>query len=263
MSGAEHVPFELNYNITYSSHHTQFLNQHEEIVLSIDKHSGTGFRSLRRYGSGLFGIRLKLPSNDTGGIITTFYLISLPNNDTHRDEVDFEFLGNKQPPYTLSTNVISNGNLHREQQISLWFDPTTYFHLYQILWNQHQLVLFVDEIPIRVFKNDPSIGPIFPTKPMEIQGTIWNATWAKHGSLPDWSLGPFKAYYQGFDIDGCPATNLNTTECHDYKYAWNGEYYKSLNQVQEHAYEIVKRYYLKYNYCTATHPSPPECKINN
>nr|XP_011470729.1 PREDICTED: putative xyloglucan endotransglucosylase/hydrolase protein 1 isoform X2 [Fragaria vesca subsp. vesca] len=240
---AKHVPFEVNYNITYSADHTRFLNQHEEIVLSIDEHSGTGFRSQRKYGSGFFGVRLKLPSNDTTGILTTFYLISTPNNDTLRHEVDFEFLGNKQSPYVLSTNVISNGNLHREQQISLW--------------------LFVDEIPIRVFINDSIIGPIFPTKPMEIQGTIWNATWAKSGSLPDWSQGPFEAHYQGFDIDGCPATNSNISECYDSKYAWNGGNYTSLNQDEERAYEIVKKYYLKYDYCNAHHPSPPECLINN
>lgn len=114
-----------------------------------------------------------------------------------------------------------------------------------------------------MFKNDPSIGPIFPTKPLEIQGTIWNATWASPGALPNWSQGPYKAYYQGFGIDGCPATNMNTQECYGLNYMWNGEVYRALNQDQEKAYENVKRNYLKYNYCTATHPAPPECKINH
>lgn len=104
-SGAKDVPFELNYIVTYSPDHTQLLNQHKEIELSIDEHSGsfllylirryiyttcktiryiyiillidfagTGFRSLKRYGSGLFGMRLKLPKSDTRGILTTFYV---------------------------------------------------------------------------------------------------------------------------------------------------------------------------------------------
>lgn len=107
-SGAKDVPFELNYIVTYSPDHTQLLNQHKEIELSIDEHSGsfllylirryiphaklryiyniyytykfiidfagTGFRSLKRYGSGLFGMRLKLPKHDTRGILTTFYV---------------------------------------------------------------------------------------------------------------------------------------------------------------------------------------------
>lgn len=130
--------------------------------------AGTGFRSIERYGSGFFGIKLKIPAKKTTGIITTFYvrtpypssfqfshflaittssfdlflwqLISQPNDDEQRHEVDFEFLGSDTQHYLLSTNVISNGNLHREQQFALWFDPAADFHFYQILWNRHQLV---------------------------------------------------------------------------------------------------------------------------
>lgn len=58
-----------------------------------------------------------------------------------RDEVDFEFLGNRTgQPYTIQTNVYKSGVGGREMRHILWFDPTEDFHTFSILWNNHQLV---------------------------------------------------------------------------------------------------------------------------
>ena len=35
---------------------------------------GSGFRSLKSYGSGFFRMRMKLPNKDSTGIFTTFYV---------------------------------------------------------------------------------------------------------------------------------------------------------------------------------------------
>lgn len=58
-----------------------------------------------------------------------------------RDELDFEFLGNRTgEPYLIQTNVYKNGTGNREMRHTLWFDPTEDFHSYSILWNNHQIV---------------------------------------------------------------------------------------------------------------------------
>ncbi|XP_028192450.1 probable xyloglucan endotransglucosylase/hydrolase protein 6 isoform X2 [Glycine soja] len=50
-----------------------------------------------------------------------------------RDELDFEFLGNKTgEPYLIQTNVYKNGTGGRKMRHMLWFDPTEDYHTYSI-----------------------------------------------------------------------------------------------------------------------------------
>ncbi|KAI9107979.1 hypothetical protein K1719_020852 [Acacia pycnantha] len=133
----------------------------------MDKVSGSGFGSKMNYGSGFFHLRIKVPDRDSSGVVTAYYLTS--QGERH-DEVDFEFLGNKEgKPYTLQTNVFADGKGNKEQRIRLWFDPSADFHDYRILWNPHQLVFYVDNIPIRVYKNKSDVGVAYPSKAMQIK----------------------------------------------------------------------------------------------
>lgn len=67
--------------------------------------------------------------------------MQLHSNTYNNDEIDFEFLGNREgKPYSLQTNVFVNGVGSREQRVHLWFDPTAEFHNYKIMWNEHQIV---------------------------------------------------------------------------------------------------------------------------
>ncbi|XP_038702963.1 xyloglucan endotransglucosylase/hydrolase protein 3-like [Tripterygium wilfordii] len=226
--------------------------------------TGSGFASKQSFGSGFFHLRIKLPNKNSAGVVTAFYLSSQGNN---HDELDFEFLGNGEgKPITLQTNVFANGEGNREQRLTLWFDPTSDFHTYKILWNQHQIVFYVDNIPIRVYKNNRNIGVSYPSQPMQIQASLWDGdSWATDGGQTkiDWSNAPFKAHFEGFDIGGCSSSNGNIDQdCYDSKYWWNAKKFWKLDSAQQRAYENVRRQYMNYDYCAdrPRYPTPPpEC----
>uniref|UniRef100_A0ACD5UR59 Uncharacterized protein n=1 Tax=Avena sativa TaxID=4498 RepID=A0ACD5UR59_AVESA len=150
------VPFEKNNVPTWADDHIHYLNGGQEVQLSLDKTTGTGFQTRGSYLFGHFSMQIKLVGGDSAGTVTAFYLSS--QNSEH-DEIDFEFLGNRTgEPYILQTNMFSSGKGDREQRIYLWFDPTKDYHSYSILWNLYMIVFFVDDTPIRVFKNSKDLG---------------------------------------------------------------------------------------------------------
>ncbi|EOA18403.1 hypothetical protein CARUB_v10006944mg [Capsella rubella] len=247
------VGFDENYVVTWGQNNVLKLNQGKEVQLSMDQSSGSGFESKSHYNSGFFQLRIKLPQKDSSGIVTAFYLTS--KGDSH-DEIDFEFLGNKQGKLvTIQTNVFTSGKGNREQKITPWFDPTEDFHTYEILWNPYQIVLYVDKIPIRVFKNNTSGGMKYPSKPMQVVVSLWNGeSWATDGGKAkiNWSNGPFKANFQGFNNYAC----VPNSGC---------ESYSKLSDSDQKAYENVRQKYMIYDYCSDRarfHVPPSECKWN-
>ncbi|CBI30800.3 unnamed protein product, partial [Vitis vinifera] len=185
-------------------------------------------------------MQLKLVSGNSAGTVTAYYLSS--QGPTH-DEIDFEFLGNLSgDPYILHTNVFTQGKGNREQQFYLWFDPTENFHTYSIIWNLQNIIFLVDNIPIREFKNQESIGVPFPkSQPMRIYSSLWNADdWATRGGLVkiDWSKAPFTASYRNFNAAAClPVSNI----------AWQNQ---GLDAKSRRKLQWVQKNYMIYNYCS-------------
>ncbi|KAL6525314.1 hypothetical protein OROMI_030907 [Orobanche minor] len=251
------VPFDESYVIDWGAEHITFLDQGRQVQILIDPTSGGGFRSKDPYGSGYFHISLKIPTN-AGGIATTFYLTSEADNSSGggHDELDFELLGRNRPPYILNTNIYAQDSGHREQQFSLWFDPTYDFHDYGILWNQKQVV---DNIPIRVFKNNnDTTGAKFPKSPMYVHASLWNGSqWL---GQTDWSRGPFVATYRGFEINGCCYEYSNPQKCESSEYPWNAPQNWELTLEQQYVYNMTKNRYIMYDYCTSDLGNDfPEC----
>ncbi|CAI9300818.1 unnamed protein product [Lactuca saligna] len=260
----KNVAFDQNYNVTWGNHHAQLLNQGKEVQLSLDQSSGAGFASKSYYGSGYFQMKIKLPTKDSGGVITAFYMFL---NTTMHDELDFEFLGNRPgKPITLQTNVFANSIGGREQKFTLWFDPATDFHYYKLLWNHHQIVFFVDDTPIRIYKNNIKKGVEYPNNTMQVKVSLWDgSSWATDGgkTKANWTNGPIEAHFQDFKIDGClsPVNNPNK-DCFAQNYWWNTKTYWQLDTKQQKAYDEVRKKYMNYDYCTdkGRYPIPPhEC----
>ncbi|GFQ06783.1 xyloglucan endotransglucosylase/hydrolase protein 2 [Phtheirospermum japonicum] len=169
--------FNTYYKYLWGTDHFSVNPQGSEVQLKMDKYSGAGFTSKLEYGSGVFRIRMKIPDKISGGVLTSFYLTEVPIGQTpgNHFEIDFEFPGTNG---SVQTNVYDNDTGGREQTFKLWFDPSKDFHTYEFVWNQRQIVFNVDNIPIRVFKNNLARGIQYPTKAMHIEASIWNADWA-------------------------------------------------------------------------------------
>ncbi|KAF3327442.1 putative xyloglucan endotransglucosylase/hydrolase protein 12 [Carex littledalei] len=255
--------FYQDVDITWGDGRGKILENGNLISLSLDKSSGSGFQSKKEHLYGKFDMQIKLVPGNSAGTVTTFYICT---GGMNHDEVDFEFLGNVSgEPYILHTNFFINGTGSKEHQFFLWFDPTEDFHTYSILWNPINIILFVDGIPIRVFKNNMDYGLAFPTsKPVHVFASIWDAEdWATQGGRvkTDWSKAPFTAYYRRFNLSNACVWNDGKTDC-----GINTDWMEQkLDWWSWMTLRWVQMNYLLYDYCTDTkrfkNGLPPECLI--
>ncbi|KAF8388482.1 hypothetical protein HHK36_027154 [Tetracentron sinense] len=263
--------FNQDFDITWGDGRAKMLNNGQLLRLSLDKLSGSGFQSKREYLFGRIDIQLKLVPGNSAGTVTAYYLSS--QGPTH-DEIDFEFLGNLSgDPYTVHTNVFSQGKGNREQQFHLWFDPTKNFHTYSIIWNPQQIIFLVDSIPIREYKNAESMGVPFPkNQPMRIYSSLWNADdWATRGGLvkTDWTKAPFTAFYRNFNANACvwssgasSCASTSTSSTDSSNNAWQTQ---ELDSTSRRKLRWARKNYMVYNYCTDLNRFPqgvpPECRL--
>ncbi|KAK9725823.1 hypothetical protein RND81_05G172100 [Saponaria officinalis] len=252
--------FYQDFEVTFGDGRLKRFGNGRLLTLSLDQVSGSGFRSKREYLFGRIDMQLKLVAGNSAGTVTAYYLSS--EGPTH-DEIDFEFLGNVTgQPYTVHTNVFTQGKGGREQQFRLWFDPTKNFHTYSVLWTPTSIIFLVDNTPIRVFKNHEARGVPFPkTQPMKIYSSLWNADqWATQGGLvkTDWSKAPFTAYYRNFNANPNHAAATAT-------FSSGASQSQVLNAWNRRRLRWVQKYFMIYNYCTDLkrfpRGFPVECKL--
>ncbi|GAB4838213.1 Xyloglucan endotransglucosylase protein 7 [Ancistrocladus abbreviatus] len=271
--------FNKNFRVTWGDGRGKILNNGKLLSLSLDKISGSGFESTNQYLFGKIDMQIKLVPGDSAGTVTTYYLSSIGPN---HDEIDFEFLGNQSgQPYTLHTNVFSQGKGNREQQFHLWFDPTADFHTYSVLWNPQRIIFSVDVTPLREFKNMESIGVPFPkSQPMRIYASLWNADdWATQGGRikTDWTKAPFTASYGSFSINACKWTSrgssctssqssASTTSTATSRSSINSWMNQELDSTSQERMNWARKNYMIYNYCTDesrfSQGLPPECNVS-
>lgn len=259
--------FYQDMDVTWGNDRGKILSGGQTLTLSLDKFSGSGFQSKNQYLFGRMDMQLKLVPGNSAGTVTTYYLSS--QGPTH-DEIDFEFLGNLTgQPYTVHTNVFTQGKGNREQQFHLWFDPTIDFHTYSIIWNPLRIIFMVDDIPLRVFENNQAIGVPFPSnQAMRVYASLWNADdWATQGGRvkTDWTKAPFTASFRNFNANACISSHGSSCGSKSSNpISTNTWMNQELDASERKRLQWVQKNYMIYNYCTDfkrfEQGVPPECK---
>ncbi|KAK7813888.1 putative xyloglucan endotransglucosylase/hydrolase protein 30 [Quercus suber] len=201
---------------------------------------GSGFISSNLYKHGFFSANIKLPSDYTAGICVAFYVRST--------------------------------NRGREERYRLWFDPSKEFHRYSILWTANKTIFYIDEVPIReVVKND-AMGGDYPSKPMSLYTTIWDASnWATSGGRykVNYKYAPFVAEFKDLVLEGCPTDPIEQVSAADVcaeKDAYlDSQDYAIMTRKRRQAMRWFRQRFMYYSYCydTLRYPvPPPECVIS-
>lgn len=233
--------FSDNMYINWGSHHSWM--QENDLQLVLDQSSGSG-----TFLFGSIEMQIKLVPGNSAGTVTAYYLSS--TGDRH-DEIDFEFLGNVSgQPYIIHTNIFTQGGGGREQQFYPWFDPTADYHNYTIHWSANAVVWYIDDVPIRVYRNYESQGIPYPNaQAMGVYSSLWNAdSWATRGGLDkiDWTNAPFIAKCRNFTRRAC---------------TWNGPITISqcaaqtpdeLSYAKQGQMNWVRNNFMIYDYCKDT-----------
>ncbi|KAK6120762.1 hypothetical protein DH2020_045490 [Rehmannia glutinosa] len=241
------------------------------VRLHLNQYTGSGFKSSDLYNHGFFSAKIKLPSEYTAGIVVAFYTT---NGDIFRkthDELDFEFLGNiRGKAWRFQTNMYGNGstNRGREERYYLWFDPSKDFHRYSILWTTNNIIFYIDDVPIREIVRNDAMGADFPSKPMALYATIWDASdWATSGGKyrANYKYAPFVAEFTDLVLHGCatePLEEVVAASCSDRDASVD---FASITPKQKMAMKKFREKYIYYSYCydTLRYPvPPPECVID-
>ncbi|WCJ18084.1 xyloglucan endotransglucosylase/hydrolase 10 [Euphorbia peplus] len=241
-----------DFYVTWAPNHVTTTSDGKTASFKLDQESGSAMASNQMFLFGQIDMKIKLIAGPSAGTVVAFYLQS---NEPNRDEIDFEFLGNVEgEPYILQTNVFADGFDNREQRINLWFDPTSDFHTYSVLWNIYQIVFMVDSIPIRTYRNHADEGVAYPRfQPMDIKLSLWNGeNWATNGGKNkiDWSKAPFIASFGDYTIDAC-VWNGNPGLCNIDSSTnwWNNKRFDSLTPMQRRWYKWVRLHHMIYDYC--------------
>ncbi|XP_017973152.1 PREDICTED: probable xyloglucan endotransglucosylase/hydrolase protein 30 [Theobroma cacao] len=244
------------------------------VRLLLDVYTGSGFISSSMYQHGFFSAKIKLPSDYTAGIVVAFYTSNGDVFEKNHDELDFEFLGNIEgKPWRFQTNLYGNGstNRGREERYSLWFDPSKEFHRYSILWTVKNIIFYIDEVPIREVVRNDEMGGDYPSKPMSLYATIWDASsWATSGGKykVNYKYAPFTSEFKELVLEGCPTDPIqefpNASACSD-RHAWlESRDYALITPEQRAAMRRFRQRYMYYSYCydSLRYPvTPPECVI--
>ncbi|QCD89489.1 probable xyloglucan endotransglucosylase/hydrolase protein 27 [Vigna unguiculata] len=264
------IAFEDGYTPLFGDHNLAIHRDGKSVHLSLDERTGSGFVSHDLYLHGYFSASIKLPSDYTAGVVVAFYMSNGDMFQKNHDEIDFEFLGNiRGKDWRVQTNVYGNGstNIGREERCGLWFDPAEDFHQYSILWTDSKIVFMVDDVPIREVMRTESMGGDFPSKPMTLYATIWDASdWATNGGKyrVNYKYAPYVAEFSDLVLHGCAVDPIeHVTKC-DSSFQDSEAEPSGITPAQRTKMDNFRLKHITYSYCYDTvryKVPPPECVI--
>ncbi|KAL7166769.1 hypothetical protein ACSBR2_037447 [Camellia fascicularis] len=267
------ITFDRGYSPLFSDFNIIRSDDDKSVSLLLNRLSGSGFISSDYYNYGLFSANIKLPSNYSAGIVVAFYMSNGDVFEKTHDELDFEFLGNIHGrPWRFQTNLYGNGSTHRgrEERYTLWFDPAKEFHRYTILWTSKNIIFYVDDVPIREVVRSKAMGADYPSKPMSLYATIWDAsTWATNGGKykVNYRFQPFVSEFKDLVLQGCPVDpiqQLHAPHCDNSTAALESANFSNITTEGRKSMSRFRERYMYYSYCydTVRYPvPPPECVI--
>ncbi|GER45156.1 xyloglucan endotransglucosylase/hydrolase 14 [Striga asiatica] len=269
------VPFSKGFTNLFGEPNIVKAEDDQSVQLHLNQITGSGFRSSNLYNHGFFSAKIKLPSDYTAGIVVAFYTTNGDMFPRTHDELDFEFLGNiKGKAWRFQTNMYGNGSTSRgrEERYYLWFDPSKEFHRYSILWTNKNIIFYIDDVPIREIVRNEAMGADFPSKPMALYATIWDASdWATSGGKykANYKYAPFVAEFTDLTLHGCAQNPLEkvpaAASCVDTNDKLASADFATITPKQRMSMKRFREKYTYYSYCydTIRYPvPPPECVID-
>ncbi|KAH0645656.1 hypothetical protein KY285_033700 [Solanum tuberosum] len=267
------ITFEEGYSPLFSDFNIERSPDDRSFRLLLNKFSGSGVISTEYYNYGFFSASIKLPAIYTAGIVVAFYTSNADTFEKNHDELDIEFLGNVNgQPWRFQTNMYGNGSVSRgrEERYRMWFDPSKDFHQYSILWTPKNIIFYIDETPLREINRHPAMGGDFPSKPMSLYATIWDASsWATNGGKAkvDYKFEPFATELKDLVLEGCivdPTEQIPSTNCTDRSAKLLAQDYSNITTERRKSMKFFRERYMYYSYCydNLRYPvPPPECVI--
>lgn len=249
--------------------------EENRVALHLNQYTGSGFKSSDLYKHGFFSARIKLPSEYTAGIVVAFYTTNGDIFEKTHDELDFEFLGNvRGKAWRFQTNMYGNGSTSRgrEERYRLWFDPCKEFHRYSILWTTNNIIFYIDDVPIREITRNEAMGGDYPSKPMSLYATIWDASdWATSGGKykTNYKYAPFVAEFTDLSLQGCSIHPIQEVfldqACNEINKHLQNASFATITPKQRLSMKRFRQKYMYYSYCydSLRYPVPlPECVID-
>lgn len=135
------------------------------------------------------------------------------------------------------------------------------------MWNFR---FYVDEVPIREVVRHIGMGGDYPSKPMSLYATIWDASsWATNGGKEkvDYKFEPFAAEFKDLILEGCivdPIEQVSSTNCTDRIARLVAKEYATIKPQARKAMKLFRERYMYYSYCYDNlrySVPPPECVI--